>query len=742
MARKKRRYSKRKKLLRQQEKKWIMSPETERGVVFVGLLALCLITILSLAGKAGALGRIINDALFLSFGWGRFLVPFILFAIAFLKLREGKEKDLEDSKEEEDEAYKFTTIGALNYLGFLLLFVSLLAVFHIFQKEGQRFEVILSGSGGGYVGYIVSYPFLKTIGAIGSFIILFALSIIGLLVGLNASLFDIKTILEKLHVFPEKISQEKEVSIKGRKASLIVKNGNQKGIRKGLLEKIGARTQSIDLKQKARERQEYYRDPSFEPLPLSLLSEEVSIPASGNVEKNASIIQKTLADFGIEVEIGEINIGPTVTQYTVRPKIGVKLSQITTLQNDLSLALAAHPIRIEAPIPGKSWVGMEVPNKKVATVRLRGILESEELRKFPSNLKIALGRNVAGNPEVADLKTMPHLLVAGATGSGKTVCLNSIITTLLYQNSPKTLKFIIIDPKRVDLTLYNDIPHLLTPIVTDTQKAINALRWCCQEMERRYNILSEAVKQNIENYNRDCEEKMPYIVIIIDELADLMHTAGRDAEQAIVRLAQLSRAVGLHLIVATQRPSVDVITGLIKANITARIAFLTASQIDSRTIIDSAGAEKLLGNGDMLYLPADIAKPKRLQGAYISEEEIKKVVDFLREKTNPQYNNEVLEEQKNIFPKSGLKQDIDDELFNEAAEVVILAGKGSASLLQRRLRIGYARAARLLDMLEARGAVGPQDGSKPREVLIENIEELENMDTEEEIINEELDTRH
>jgi len=457
-------------------------------------------------------------------------------------------------------------------------------------------------------------------------------------------------------------------------------------------------------------------------LPLTLLESGSISPDSGDIKTNKMIIQRTLRNFGIEVEMGEVKIGPTVTQYTLKPAEGVKLSQITSLQNDLALALAAHPIRIEAPIPGKPLVGVEVPNQKVAIVRLREILESSDFRERKSNLTIGLGKDVAGNIWLADLGEMPHLLVAGATGSGKTVMLNSIIISLLYQNSPNELRFILVDPKRVELTLYNDLPHLLTPVITDVNQTVNALKWSIKEMEKRFELMAQYKKRNIESFNRSAEEKLPYIIIIIDELADLMAAAPREVEACIVRLAQMSRATGIHLIMATQRPSVDIITGLIKANITSRIAFSVASMVDSRTILDFSGAEKLLGRGDMLYISPKISKPRRLQAPFVSDQEIKKVVEYLRNIAKPDFEKEVTEPQiknGNIFD---LKE---DELLPEARRIVVQTKRASASFLQRRMRIGYARAARLLDLLEKEGTVGPADGAKPR-VVLKDIEDIEN----------------
>jgi len=467
------------------------------------------------------------------------------------------------------------------------------------------------------------------------------------------------------------------------------------------------------------------------------LEEEKGTPVSGDIKENSLIIKKTLENFGIPVEMSEINIGPTVTQYTFKPQEGIKLSKIISLSNDLSLALAVHPIRIEAPIPGKSLVGVEVPNKSRIEVRLRNLISDPQFQNSTSNLNIALGKNVSGELICADLSRMPHLLVAGATGAGKTIFLNSIIFSLIYRNSPQILRFVLIDPKRVEFPIYNELPHIISEVIVDSQKAVRCLRWLIGEMERRFDVLAEKKSRNIFLYNqiaiKEKEELMPYIVVIIDELADLMASKGKDIEGSIVRLAQMARAVGIHLIVATQRPSVEVITGLIKANITSRISFQVASQIDSRTILDMAGAEKLLGRGDMLYLSSELGKPRRIQSSYISEKEIKKVIDWLKENfekekfkdndwLSKEFKTAIEEETEENSMTEGLLLDDDDPLYAEAKKLVIEARKASASLLQRRLRIGYARAARLLDLMEERGLIGPADGAKPRDILIRKAE--------------------
>ncbi|MFH1193248.1 MAG: DNA translocase FtsK [Candidatus Jorgensenbacteria bacterium] len=480
---------------------------------------------------------------------------------------------------------------------------------------------------------------------------------------------------------------------------------------------------------------------NYTPPPLSLLISSVDKPTIGDLQANANIIKRTLDSFGIPVEMGEVNVGPTVTRFTLKPAEGVKLSRITALGSDLALALAAHPIRIEAPIPGKSLVGIEVPNKAAAVVRLGSLFLYPEFQKGEP-LAFALGRNVQGEPVFLNIDRMPHLLVAGSTGSGKSIAIHNLLISMLYKNSPEMLRMILVDPKRVELSVYDGIPHLIAPVVTDNKKAIGALRWLIHEMDHRYDMLLKAGARDIKSYHKTAgAEPMPYIITVIDELADLMTTFGHEVEGYIIRLAQMSRATGIHLIVSTQRPSVEVITGLIKANITTRIALQVASQVDSRTILDTGGAEKLLGRGDLLYISAERSKPTRLQGSFISEDEVKKVVDFICEHNEPPEtmdipsagngNGTVIGEEGNGTESSAPYSPFEaaaaagdeDELLAEAVVLVKSAKKASASLLQRRLKVGYARAARLLDIMEEKGIIGPGDGAKPREVYSNNDEE-------------------
>ena len=464
--------------------------------------------------------------------------------------------------------------------------------------------------------------------------------------------------------------------------------------------------------------------------PLDLLSSETSQKADrGDIKQIASTIEKTLASFGIGAKVVEVNLGPAVTQYALQIPLGTKVSKITALSNDLALATEAPTgqIRIEAPIPGRNLVGVEIPNRSLEIVSLRTMLASDIMRKNKSKLTVSMGLDVSGDPIIADLAKMPHVLVAGTTGSGKSVLINSFIASLLFRASPDELRLILIDPKRVELTGYNGIPHLMTPVIVEVDKILASLRWAMGEMDRRYKLFAEKGVRNIDSFNElSGFQALPYIVVLVDELADLMSYAPVEVEDAIARLAQMARATGIHLVVSTQRPSVDVITGLIKANIPCRIAFNVSSMIDSRVIIDMPGAEKLLGRGDMLYIPPDQAKPTRIQGAFVSEKEVKKLVDFLRTKNPPvEYTEEVTSESlmlKRGGPLTG--EGGRDPLFAEAIRLIVEHDKASASLLQRRLSVGYSRAARILDQLEAEGVVGRAEGSKPRDVLIRNAEEF------------------
>ncbi len=698
-----------------------LHPETTRGIIVILLLLAAVLAVLSFFGLSGTLGAGIVKVLSYAFGWGRFLFPLIVLVPAIMLFL--------------DDRFEWNWS---NTVGIVLLALSITGIFHIFTPVAESVAKVSTGDGGGYLGVAISYPLLKIMGTYASFVVLLALLLIAVLLVFRTSLQSLMsgagffawvgditlTVWGFARSIPSKLRGEKQQTFAGDESE------NEEPTTEGPLPQFAARDLSESGKLAVSQPGQQSEMPLGEQpaktpklrmrLSTDLLETNVTNPTSGNIDQNKEIIQRTLDNFGIPVEMGEVSVGPTVTQYTLKPDEGVKLSQITTLQNDLALALAAHPIRIEAPIPGKSLVGIEIPNQKVSMVRLKEIIDSQVFKKRSSNLAVALGKDVGGNAVIAHLDAMPHLLIAGATGSGKSVMINSLIVSLLFQSAPEDLRLILVDPKRVEMTVYNDIPYLLTPVITETKKTINALRWLVSEMDRRYEVLQHAGKRNIASYNKDAQQHMPYIVLVIDELADLMAVAANDVEAAIVRLAQMARAVGIHLVVATQRPSVDVITGLIKANITSRVAFTVASLIDSRTIIDSSGAEKLLGRGDMLFVSAESSKPKRIQGVFVSDQEIGRVCSFLKEQGEPEYDEEVTVKTVGSGQSGGVvsNDDNNDPMLEEATEIIVAAGKGSASMLQRRLRLGYARAARILDILEERGIIGPADGAKPREVLV------------------------
>ncbi len=679
--------------------------ETKRGIAIVVFLVLAGVTGLSVIGAAGTLGQFVFKSFTILFGLIGYLIPILFVLIAWILFN--------NSRIEKDNPHPYFR----TYLGMFLVAGGLAGLIHSIYLDDTVTAIGLAneGRGGGYLGALFAGPLVGSFGFWAGGLLLIGILVIGILIAFNLNPLKWFTGETAAEAKPEALKVNSMADEPGKtetKLSVPTVPLEQKinmpsGPSKE--DSAAAKMESIILEDR--------RD--WKLPPFDLLDDNKTEVDSGDIESNVAIIQKTLADFGIVVEMGEVNVGPTVTQYTLRPTTGVKLSQIAALQNDLALALAAHSIRMELPIPGKALVGIEVPNKSSAIVRLREVMQTTDFVKHKSKLALGLGRDVAGRPLIGDIAKMPHLLIAGATGTGKSVAINSLLISLLYRNTPQDVKFILVDPKRVELTLYNGIPHLLTPSITESDKAVNALKWAVAEMDRRYKVLSEAGKRNVSEYNEANELKLPYIVIVVDELADLMAVAQQDVEAAIVRLAQMARAVGIHLVLATQRPSVEVITGLIKANITSRIAFAVASQVDSRTIIDSSGAEKLLGNGDMLFVSAEFNKPKRVQSSFIGEKEVRKVVDFFKNQAGAViYNEEIVEKPQKALglPGMGGSGDADDDLFEAAKEEVMRAGKASASLLQRRLRVGYARAARLLDLLEDKGIIGPGDGAKPREV--------------------------
>ncbi len=729
-----------------------MRKEIKYNIIAIIFFVLALITLLSFTGTNDSFGAKILAAIKVLFGQMYFLAPVFMVGAGFALLSRAPFGTLESVK-----AHWKPIISS----GFLMLALSFLAFINLIVYRAGYYEAAKQGLGGGYLGLVFALPLVAITGPITATIILAALIVIALLFIFNISLEaffsriyqTLKAFYNYYQFLSYKDKKKKPIESSGwnTSADLAEKNDQAKKVflapsfnvkelknknnnddsgiedaAAGAEEKI----KKIDLgiKKQSRKRTQWNK------FPLALLDGGFSDADSGDISANASIIEKTLANFGMEVEMGKVYVGPTVTQYTLKPAVGIKLSRITTLQNDLAMALAASSIRIEAPIPGQSLVGIEIPNVASATVRLKNLLETYTnyyKNDYYASLKAAMGLDVSGSPYWVDITGFPHILIAGSTGSGKTIFVNSMIMSLIYNNSPEAVKMIMIDPKRVELTLYNGIPHLLTPVIVENEKAVGVLKWVVSEMERRYVVLEEAASRDIESYNKrilsanaeDSAEPLPYIIVIIDELADLMSTFPREVEATIVRLAQMSRAVGIHLVVSTQRPSVNVITGLIKANISARVAFRVASLIDSRTILDHSGAEKLLGRGDMLYLSTGTAKPKRLQGCFVSENEVKKVVKWLKE--NYKEEAVMLEDSEiKAAPLSSIEASATDsanggdEMYGEAKDAVIKAGKASASLLQRRLRVGYARAARLLDLLEEQGIIGPADGARPRAILV------------------------
>lgn len=681
-----------------------LSDGVKRGLIFIVLVLVSTLIILSAFGLAGSAGEIIDSGMALLFGWTRLVAALALLIVAIGIAIPHSER-----------------ISAWTYIGLGLFFLSGNALINLFALKGGELSERLLSANGGYIGLPLQQLGMSTVGMWGSFVILAALVVISLLLMFHSSMDDIKALIARLREGREYEEDEDEEYEDEEEEE------EEKPKKKRAFSGLASRArnsakdeEAVVVTKRSRKRIE---------LPLNLLDDRKLAPDSGDIERNSELIENTFDNFGIDVEVVDVSVGPTITQYAIRPADGIKLSRIVGLQNDLALALAAHPIRIEAPIPGKSLVGIEVPNKAIATVSLRSVLESKSFKKSDANLTVSLGMDVTGKSWVTALEKAPHMLVAGATGSGKSVCLNTLIVSLLYQHGPDMLKLILIDPKRVELPAYAGIPHLLVPPITKADEAINALKWTVREMERRLDALSALGVRNISAYNKKADEQMPYIVIVIDELADLMATSSRDVEALVVRIAQMARAVGIHLVLATQRPSVDIITGTIKANIPTRIAFAVASQTDSRTILDYAGAEKLLGRGDMLYTSADLSKARRLQGAFLSDKEIKNVVDALKQEDAPDYNYDVVESHGGGGTVMGGKEE--DPLFEDAVEAILAAGKASTSLLQRRLKIGYSRAARIMDLLEERGIIGEQRGSKPREVLIDSLDELYGTEQEE-----------
>jgi S-DNA-T family DNA segregation ATPase FtsK/SpoIIIE len=682
----------------------LVSRETTNTIFGIFSIVFALFFLLGAFGMGGRAGTSTYEILDYLSGVGYYLLPVVFLLLAFSLLHERERK-----------------FALPQIVGSLLLYLSGLGLVNLFSEKG------------GVIGGLVSHPLVNLFDVYVSGLLLIALLVVAVLV-----IFDIPLKLNFGRLFGRQTEEET--------------SSNEEAAVGRALERVAAAEPAEKYEAKAapapakkKEEGESFMPvfarksgKAWAPPPLSLLEKDSGKPGVGDIKANANLIKRTLQNFGIVVEMDEISIGPSVTRYALKPAEGVKLAKIVGLQQNLELALAAHPVRIEAPIPGKSLVGIEVPNTSKSTIGLGSLLAESGFTNSEKPLLVAVGKDITGESVFADIAKMPHLLVAGATGSGKSVTIHAFINSLLYRNPPEHMKFIMIDPKRVELTLYNGIPHLLTPAITDPKKAIMALKWLGKEMDRRYDILEKASVRDIGSYHKNVyfpalekakegEElpgAMPYIVVVIDELADLMQTYPRELEAAIVRLAQMSRAVGIHLILSTQRPSVNVITGLIKANIPSRLALQVVSQIDSRTILDAPGAEKLLGAGDMLFQSGDMAKPIRIQSAFIREPEAKSVAKYLKDSYADELQDEInfsAESTSNTIFSSGIGEEggsgDDDDLYEEARDTVMQAGKASTSFLQRKLRIGYARAARLMDMLEERGVIGPGSGAKPRDVI-------------------------
>jgi S-DNA-T family DNA segregation ATPase FtsK/SpoIIIE len=701
-------------------------PEKTKRYLFASLsFLLAIIFVFSFSGNAGSVGETLKNIFGFLIGNAIYILP-VIFAVFGIVLLKGGEH-FEDNR---NSLIISTIILIIGLSGFLSLLNPELAQDFVWNNSLD----------GGWIGYLISWPILKGL----DYIVSYALFTIAILISLWIIIQPFKKTIKEIKDDEEDDDEEEGIKVEISKKKLLpfdlskfIPKKEEKPI------EVEVKKEDKNLKtfeQKKQESKEYKYPP------LDLLSKKGGSPEGGDISYNSSVIKRTLHTFGIPVEMSEVNIGPTVTQYTLKPAEGIKLSKITALQNDLALALASPTIRIEAPIPGRSLVGIEVGNKKRAVVGLREILDTDEFKNSPAPLLMAIGKDVKGTPTFADLAEMPHLLVGGTTGSGKTVCLNSIILSLLYRNSPDEMKLILVDPKRVEFPIYSNLEHLLCPVIYDANQTLVALKWLVGEMERRFTVLAAEHSRDIISYNQKMEkkgeDKLPYIILIIDELADLMSVKGKEIESYIVRLAQMSRATGIHLILATQRPSVEVITGLIKANITSRIALKVGSLVDSRTILDSSGAEKLLGKGDLLLLSKEFSKPKRVQNPFISENEIKKVINWITDsnlaikeatdeieegflETEVEDNSLISELTKSAeAPETQMDNfySKEDPMYEEAKRTVISSKKASTSLLQRRLGIGYARAARLMDILEERGVVGPQEGAKPREVYFSEEE--------------------
>lgn len=712
------------------------------GIIIIALSLLIGISIYkSPSGEAGIYFR----KFFLGvFGLAAYVLPVVIFTVGLaLILNQGKIKI--------EKRFAFLCLSIYNIVLILHTNFSYSNRGHKFiEKASIAYEAGKHSKYGGILSEAFVTPLLYVFGKVGTYIVLICTLIILIIAATNISIKDIilliKSKLKRIKIMDnstkseaklelscdntpseenneEKVSYEENIEKMDRKIKILdfIKLEDNK-------EEVPAGKNSVtDINNEISKVSDKNKNIDYIYPTIDLLNES-SVKGSVQDKKellgNAKILEDTLLSFGVEAKVVQVSRGPSVTRYELHPSPGIKVSKIVNLADDLALNLAAPTVRIEAPIPGKAAVGIEIPNKEVIPVVLREVIESKEFGEHESKLSFTLGKDIAGKCIVADLSKMPHLLIAGATGSGKSVCINTLITSLVYKSSPADVKMLMVDPKVVELSVYNGIPHLLIPVVTDPKKAASALYWAVNEMTERYKLFADNNVRNIDSYNslmdkKAPENKIPRIVIIIDELADLMMVAPSDVEDAICRLSQMARAAGMHLVIATQRPSVDVITGVIKANIPSRISFAVSSQIDSRTILDMSGAEKLLGRGDMLFLPIGENKPLRIQGAFISEKEVESVVKFLKNSSEAEYNDEIIDKIENSTPDKKTNNDNDtDELFYEAVKICVEGGQASASMLQRRLRIGFNRAARLIEEMESHGIVGPQDGSKPRQVLL------------------------
>ncbi len=708
------------------DNKKTLDPKIKHSIVAIILIIIAIVIILGAFGSAGPAGNFLYHTIFQSlFGFGVVLIPVMIIIYAIHLIRG-----------------QVSPWNIFEYISATLLGLSALGFIHI---------VAPSLRGGGFIGMQIGKIMVGIFDVYASAIILGALALISIIVLLGEEL-NISSLLRKLFTkhplpplkegaAPDDLDMDEPIFLNDLED--LEDESFEKPQENDVVQKILGATKHPSAPE-AEEEMIMAGAPAisetYEYPPTDLLNKSSGKPSVGDIKANANLIKRTLLNFGIDVEMDEVSIGPTVTRYALKPAEGIKLSRIVALKPDLALALAAHPIRIEAPIPGKSLVGIEIPNRIKSSVGLGTLLEEDLFENSPDRLLIALGKGVTGKSHFANLAKMPHLLIAGTTGSGKSVTVHNMILSLIYRNGPEDLRLIMVDPKRVELTLYNDIPHLLTPVIKEPKKAILALKWAAKEMERRYDLLESHTCRDIQSYHKnilepylaksrsakatrdtaDAPERMPYIVVFIDELADIMQAYPRELESGIVRLAQMSRAVGIHLVLSTQRPSVNVITGLIKANIPSRLALQVASQIDSRTILDAPGAESLLGKGDMLYQGEGMSKPERMQCANVGEDQVKSVVSFIR-KHNGSLPDEItlgdnIDDDRAIS-SSSVDDNDDDELYEDAKAVVMEAGKASTSYIQRKLKVGYSRAARLIDLLEERGVVGPADGAKPREVM-------------------------